>query len=256
MRQLILPSFYNGEGELTLSGKESRYLVRVLRLTKGDQVVGRTNGGKTIGFIIISVTGSQCTLQPIETIPGKGREALPAYQGPFPHLVLLQCLLKGRKEGEVVRQATEIGVSTIALVESQHCVPSAKERTAHRLERLNTKVREALQQSGSPIPTHMEESILPLSELPDWWGQRGPLLFFHQAERGQLRSLTEALADHRPESPVGLLIGPEGGFSDSEYELLIAAGCTPILLKTNILRSETAALYALSAIQVLLSERL
>ncbi len=256
MRQLILPSSYEGEGDLTLSGKESRYLVRVLRLGEGDRVAGRTASGQSQNFIITKVTKEGCTLTPTDEAVSDSREALPAFQGPFPNLVLLQCLLKGRKEDEVVRQAAEIGVATIALVESQHCVATAKERANQRLERLNTKVREALQQSGSPVPTNIEPKILPLADLPSWWNHRGPLLFFHQAERGQMRNLQEVLAHHRPEGPVGLLIGPEGGFSDTEYEHLIAAGCIPVLLKTNILRSETAALYTLSAIQVLLNERL
>ncbi|HOE84279.1 MAG TPA: RsmE family RNA methyltransferase [Sphaerochaeta sp.] len=253
MRQFILPQSYDGAGDLVLNAKESRYLTRVLRLGVGDEIIARDRDGKTRMMAITASEAGICTLSASES--GVNTDTLPAYRGPSANLVLMQCLLKGRKEDDVVRQATEIGVTSIVLVQSRHCVPDAKERGTGRIDRLKAKVREALQQSGSAIPTQLEERIIPLLELPAWWAGRGKVLFFHQSEQDQQQSLSAIAGDIDIDEPVGVLIGPEGGFSDEECRFLSQNGFIPVLLKTNVLRSETAAIYALSALQVLLNDR-
>ncbi|MCK9547141.1 MAG: RsmE family RNA methyltransferase [Sphaerochaeta sp.] len=251
MRQFILPSSYDGEGTLVLTGKESRYLSRVLRLKVGSQIAARDREGKSYSMTITAISREHCSLT-----PSKGETSLatlPAYSGPMCNLVLMQCLLKGHKEDTLVRQATEIGVSSIALVQSRHCVSDAKERSASRIERLNAKIREALQQSGSSISTHLERQIVPLLQLPAWWGGRGTALFFHQSTIALQQDLPSVVSTLSCDGPVGVLIGPEGGFSDEECAFLSHNGFIPVMLKTNILRSETAAIYALSALQVLMN---
>ncbi len=253
MRQFILPQSYDGEGDLVLDAKESRYLTRVLRLGIGEVIVARDRDGNTRMMTIAAIEAERCTLRASDS--AAVGEALPAWRGPSANLTLMQCLLKGRKEDDLVRQATEIGVSSIVLVQSRHCVPDAKERGSGRIDRLKAKIREALQQSGSAIPTRLEERIIPLLELPAWWEGRGKALFFHQSEQEQQASFSAVVEKLSIDEPVGVLIGPEGGFSDEECRFLSQHGFIPILLKTNVLRSETAAIYALSALQVLLNER-
>lgn len=212
MRQFILPPSYEGRGELTLTGKESRYLTRVLRLKIGQQIVARSSSGATLVMTITSASKDRCTLVAV-SLPitdAVQSEVLPAYNGPFAPLCLMQCLLKGRKEDELVRQATEIGAASITLVQSRHSVPDAKEKAQARVARLEAKVREALQQSGSPIPTRLEPEIIDLRDLPAWWAGRGTALFFHQSDRGQQHTLTSLAQDLAIDEPIGILIGPEG----------------------------------------------
>ena len=57
-------------------------------------------------------------------------------------------------------------------------------------------------------------------------------------------------------TPVAVAIGPEGGFSEEEADMLKGIGFAVIRLKTNILRAETAAIYALATVQTLLTERI
>jgi 16S rRNA (uracil1498-N3)-methyltransferase len=184
-------------------------------------------------------------------------DTLPSYQGPYPNLVLLQCLCKGKKEEQIFRQATEIGAATLALVSSRYCVTDLsdkKEKAVQaRFERLDAQIKEALQQSGSPIPTHLVPEVLELKDVPTWWADRGLAMFFHQSMRSEKQETLTSLLNPL-HVPVCVLIGPEGGFSDEECLFLEQSGFHPVLLKTNILRSETAGLYALSAIQVLLTE--
>jgi 16S rRNA (uracil1498-N3)-methyltransferase len=91
-----------------------------------------------------------------------------------------------------------------------------------------------------------------MSRISEHWNGAGPGLFFHQHPLEQ--SALHRYLSHYP-SDVAVAIGPEGGFSDAEIELLRSAGFSPVYLHTNILRGETAAVYALGAVQTILTER-
>ncbi|MGH0053218.1 MAG: RsmE family RNA methyltransferase [Sphaerochaetaceae bacterium] len=262
MRQYILPETYNGAPSLVLRGKESQYLSRVLRLKKGQQILGRDREGTTYQLTLQQIDKTSCTLL-CQKIEGDttvySTDVLPSFCGPYPNLVLMQCVCKGKKEEQIIRQATEIGVSQIVLIQSSYCVPDRLDKDEKaitaRFDRLNRQVKEALQQSGSPIPTELVPQVVPLSDLPHWWNNRGPVLFFHQSVRTEKqKSFGEYIRTSSMETPIALLVGPEGGFSEEECTFLETAGFHPVLLKTNILRSETAGLYALSALQVHMTE--
>jgi 16S rRNA (uracil1498-N3)-methyltransferase len=262
MRQYLLPQSFRGEPSLYLEGKESQYLTKVLRLKVGQHILGRDKEGEVYQLTLMAIEKKGCMLsckkQAARLV--QSTDSLPAYQGSYPKLVLLQCLCKGKKEEQIVRQATELGVSTIALVQSRHCVVdlSDKKETAlqARFDRLESQIKEAIQQSGSPIPTCLEKTVIPLSELPKWWNNQGLAIFFHQSSREKTqRTLSQLVNNHPMEKSIAVLIGPEGGFSEEECAFLEAHFFEPVLLRTNILRSETAGIYALSAIQVMMTER-
>ncbi|MDD3057417.1 MAG: RsmE family RNA methyltransferase [Sphaerochaeta sp.] len=264
MRQYLLPPGYQGENSLVLEGKESQYLTKVLRLKIGQQILGRDAKGKRYVLKLTDIARHSCTLSCTvadDQDPVQSTDELPSFQGPYPNLVLLQCLCKGKKEEQIVRQATEIGVHTIALVSSRYCVTDLSDKKesalSSRFDRLEAQIKEAIQQSGSPVPTQLERRVIPLSELPSWWNGRGLGLFFHQSSRPNMQQTLASLVRTLPsETPVAVLIGPEGGFSEEECEFLENHGFTAVLLRTNILRSETAGIYALSALQVLMTESL
>lgn len=262
MRQYLLPASFKGEKTLQLENKESKYLTKVLRLKVGSSFLGRDKWGHSWQLEILEIKGQGCTLgctPAKEGIQVQSTDTLPSYLGPYPKLFLFQCLCKGKKEEQIVRQTTELGVQQICLVASRHCVRDVSDKSQSaldsRFDRLETQIKEAIQQSGSPIPTCLERNVLPLSTLPSYWDNRGLAIFFHQSERSEQQNLTSLLKNHPIDQPVAVLIGPEGGFSHEECTFLEESGFKAVLLPTNILRSETAGIYALSAIQVLLSER-
>jgi 16S rRNA (uracil1498-N3)-methyltransferase len=155
----------------------------------------------------------------------------------------------------IVRQAVEAGISWIVPVESERSVPMAGDFTAKR-DRWMRIAREALQQSGNPLLPEIREP-LPLREAVREPGVAGGIgLFFHQ-ERLSKDSLHGALAGLAGDGSahVSLLIGPEGGLSDDEVEFLKGAGFRPVFLGDTVLRTETAAVYAIAAVKTLLWER-
>lgn len=105
MRQYLLPPGYQGESSLVLEGKESQYLTKVLRLKVGQQILGRDAKGKRYVLKFIDIVRHSCTLSCtvaedqdlVQSI-----DELPSYQGPYPNLILLQCLCKGKKEEQIV----------------------------------------------------------------------------------------------------------------------------------------------------------
>lgn len=263
MRQYLLDSSFTSEQKtLVLTDKESQYLTKALRLKVGERILGRDRTGKTWLLKLEKIGKNSCILS-VSPLEEEGEvdlatDSLPSYKGSYPRIFLYQCLCKGKKNEMIVSQATEIGVEEITLVQSTFCMKDFSHKKGNLIgtqkERLESQIKEAIQQSGSPIPTHLGEESISLTDIPGHWGDKGLFIFFHQNSRSSQKSLPQLLSTVPSNTPIAMLIGSEGGLSDQECDLLESAGFHSVMLKGNILRSETAAVYALSTIQVLLTE--
>jgi 16S rRNA (uracil1498-N3)-methyltransferase len=148
----------------------------------------------------------------------------------------------------VVEKATELGVHTIVAFVSSYTVPKLNERkVAQRSERWQKIAISAAKQCGRVrIP-----EILALTEFRDLVQAVSRdalrLLFWEKEfEQGVFK-----LKDNRTIGEVVVVIGPEGGFSAQEAALALEQGFKPVRLGPRILRTETAAVAALSAVQLL-----
>jgi 16S rRNA (uracil1498-N3)-methyltransferase len=243
MKQFLLPQWYAGQTRISISGQDYRYLARVLRLRQGAALPAVDARGARYVMTITSVGRAEAEA---EISPAQA----PAPEPGVAPITLLQCLPKGRKIDLIIRQATEAGVSRILLLESERCVARASEDAA-RMTRLSKIAREALQQSGNPrLP--VIEGPRPLGSVRDTAGSWGTALFFHE-ERLAAGTLHELLAG--PHERISILIGPEGGLSAAETGLLMDAGFHSAHLGETVLRVETAAIYAIAAVQMILQER-
>jgi 16S rRNA (uracil1498-N3)-methyltransferase len=174
-----------------------------------------------------------------------------------PRIVLCQATLKGRKLDQVVRQATEAGVDRLVPVVTDHSVsdPVRAGRGEKKVERWRTIVKEAVQQSGRPTIPQVDEpleldELLP--SLPD--NSDALCLFFHESAR-EAEPLHKILSRHgEPPAEIWILVGPEGGLSDEEVAKLRRTGCVAGYLGPQVLRSETAALYAVAAVKTVVDE--
>jgi 16S rRNA (uracil1498-N3)-methyltransferase len=152
----------------------------------------------------------------------------------------------------IVRQATEAGVGTIVPVMSRHTVPRFDERDwRNKADRWSRVMREAVQQSGrSGLP--LLEAPIDLAQIPGRWKSRGPGILFHEKPLAH-ESLHGYLFRNAPQ--VALVIGPEGGLAEEETKLLMDAGFGPVYLGENVLRVETATLFAIAAVRIVLLEK-
>jgi len=195
------------------------------------------------------VNKDSCILQatPIEK-PIETTDSLPKNSNPLPSIFLFQAITKQKKFEQIIRQSTELGVKAIIPVVSKF---STKEKI--REERCQSMITEAIQQSGSLVATKFEDTIS-LLDIPSFWEDRGPLLFFHQNPIEKQERLSSILSTQSKYKNIGILIGSEGGFHEEECNFLRKSGFHQLLLETNILRAETAAIYACSVCQFLLTE--
>jgi len=152
----------------------------------------------------------------------------------------------------VIRQSVELGVDSILPLQCRNSVPDLNERWDRKKVRFQAIIREAFQQSGGSVmailhdPCSVQEMVVnrPLSE--DELG-----LFMHEEELEQ--SSLHGYLRHIP-SAVRLVVGPEGGLSAFEVDLLRQAGYKPIFLGKQVLRSETAAIVGLGALSIMARE--
>ena len=253
MRQFILPESWDGGDTCLVEGGRARYLARVLRLGVGDAFPGRdVRGGLWACSVLESAPGR--LLLSVGSPVGASVPAQP--KGVSPRIFLVQGLPKGMKMDLVVRQAAEAGVSAVFPLLAARSVPESEHGFGTRLARWERIVREALQQSGSELRTELV-APLGLSELPAALAAHGvgpsdPKVLFHEAPLAQ--SSMHGYLTGTPESVV-LCVGPEGGFAPEEVDFLLAQGFKPLRLAGAVLRAETAALYAVAAAQIILSER-
>lgn len=257
MRLYLLPSDYNGSPEIELKGKQYNYIVNVLRLKKGQKIMGRDAKGLLWDLEISEITKDTVLLSSRKTETEEERtDALPQDR-PRQTIILYQCIPKGRKTDEIIRRATEAGVKTIVLVKSRNCVADFKDKEESKLSRYDSIIKEAIQQSGSLIPTTVE-GVIDISQVPEDLNQKAKKenanqlgLFLHQCKiRENQSNLADTVEGFK--GVTGVLVGPEGGLTEDECNLLLQQNLKAVILKTNILRCETASIYAIGAIQTLL----
>lgn len=242
MKHLYIPFRCDGEKEISLSGPDFHYLTHVLRFKKGTSFKG------------LDVTGQRYLLRVIRMMKDsvllsvKMSERIPSE---LPPIVLFQALPKGKVMDRIIRQATETGVSRIVPMITHYTIIRLKtlKSMENRIERWARIIKEAVQQSGGPFLPHIS---LPMDISDAIKLSRGLKLFFHQDKR-ENRTLHECL-DKKYEE-IDIFIGPEGGFSDSEYNLLKKSEFIPINVGNTVLRVDTAAVFALAAVKTLLLEK-
>ena len=159
-------------------------------------------------------------------------------------VLLAQGISSGERMDYTLQKAVELGVAAIQPIAAKRSVVKlAGERADKRVMHWQGVVASACEQSGrNQVPP-----VAPPLTLADWLGRHGAgrLLF--------LSPLAEAhLADLPPPDTLDCLVaGPEGGFESDEIAALHAAGAVPVRLGPRVLRTETAALAALAAMQTL-----
>jgi 16S rRNA (uracil1498-N3)-methyltransferase len=162
----------------------------------------------------------------------------------FLKITLAQGIARGDRMDTIVQKAVELGVFDIMPLLTERCnVRLSGEREEKRLMHWQQIAVSACEQSGrNEVPmVHAPESYH--SWLSSTHHEYGFVLSPHVSDRLQMVSLPKT-------ARISLLIGPEGGLTDNEVATAIAKGFKPLSLGPRILRTETATLAALTAIQV------
>lgn len=224
--------------EIAVSGDKARYLGKVLRLRVGDQVA--VFNGRDGEF---EAQLSRISKQEVELVLGAASETRTESELKI-HLV--QGISRGERMDLVVQKATELGVKRITPVLTEYgVVKLAAERASKRQEHWQKIAISACEQSGRTRPPLVERPLT----LKDWFGQRSQRADVELILQPGATSTLSSIA--APQTKVCLMIGPEGGFSQSEYEDAAVCDFVPVSLGPRILRTETAAISALAIAQSL-----
>lgn len=234
-RLFVSGQLINGT-EVILEGDRARYLGRVLRLRTGDEITVFNGEGPEWTANIDAMTKNTATLR-----IGDSREA--GTESPL-KIHLVQGISRGERMDFVVQKATELGVKRITPVLTEYGVVKLDEtRKKKRRNHWESVAKSACEQSG--------RTRLPLIDTPitlkDWFGNK-PSEVDAELILGPVASASLAEIS-TPTTKVCVLIGPEGGFSTTEYEDAAIAGFSAVSLGPRVLRTETAAVAALSVLQ-------
>lgn len=216
---------------------QAHYLGNVMRLTAGSRVL-LFNGhdGEWLAEII-SIRRNDCALRAIE----QTRE-----QTGGPDIHYLFAPLKKARLDYMVQKATELGVAAIRPVITRRTVA---ERV--KLERMQTNVIEAAEQCGVLRVPEVHEPMKLEAVLKMWPTERALIFADEGADRASPIEALEAI----PAGPAALLIGPEGGFDDTERQMLSKLPFVhTISLGPRIMRADTAGVAALALMNAVLGD--
>lgn len=222
---------------ITLPEDSSLHLLRVLRLEPGDAVTLFNGDGHdyTARLLTAAKRGAEAEIT--------GREPVPR-ESPL-RITLVQGVARGEKMDLVLQKATELGVDAFTPVVTERTeVKLDAERAEKRMAHWRGVVAAACEQSG--------RAVLPRLSQP------AALSAYAGAETADIKLVLDpkgdvGLAGLSPQAgqSIALVVGPEGGLSERDLATLRAAGFRGLRLGPRILRTETAGLAAVAALQAL-----
>jgi 16S rRNA (uracil1498-N3)-methyltransferase len=219
---------------VTLDRAAAKHLVKVLRLQVGDEVWIFDGCGTEIeGRIVRASTAG------VELALGRRRRVLSSSVT----ITLLQSVPRGDRMDFIVQKTTELGITRIVPVLSSRGMVKPP---AGKSQRWRTIAQEAARQSGRADVPEVAEPLAFGVALAGAAAAGGTCLIFWEEERAL--PLRKVLAQLSP-TPITLLVGPEGGFSEQEVASAREHGFRVVGLGPRILRVETAALVAVALTQ-------
>lgn len=257
MRQYVCDKSFGDDGLLEIVGKDFRYLRNVLRMKVGDMVQVRLEDGSSVSSTVCvaddrakKIVLQLCSSAEAALTKGENQSDYSSRC----EIWLFMFVPKASKAELIIRQATECGVSRIIPVRSDFSASGA-EKINFKSERFSRIIKEARQQSGSPVPTQVTDCVTLKDAVALWKehvseseGSSFSCVMYERSDRS--RTMKEAFEGRKsPFEKACIACGSEGGISPGEIAFLADNGFSVIHFDTNILRCETASLYGIAVLQ-------
>lgn len=211
--------------------------IHVLRLRVGEQITLFSGNGREYAAELLDIGKRQALCRILS-------ERAPANESPL-HITLIQAISAAERMEFTLQKSVELGVTAIQpIISERSIVRLSGERADKRQRRWQDIVISACEQSGrNSVP-----EVLPLLPLRDYLTQTVPadtlrlIMSLNRAEK---------LSGFSPARRLSLMIGPEGGWTAAEETAAFEAGFQAFTLGPRVLRTETASLAAIAAMQTL-----
>ncbi len=215
--------------------EQARQMRRVLRLRPGDPVLALDGRGQQYEVVLHEVSGARVTGQVVAQAEATGE--------PAARLTLFQSLLRREKFEWVLQKGTELGVAAFAPVTTRRSLVRGEDVSPDKLTRWRRIVKEAAEQSGRGRLPEVRPPLPFEDVLEQLNGYTKAILLWEEATGA---GIAPALAGLPPAPAVALFVGPEGGYEPAEVDQARAAGAAIATLGPRILRTETAAVAAVT----------
>lgn len=240
MHRFYLPPESCAGPVLTLDERESHHAAGVLRLREGERVVVLDGAGREFECAVRSAHRKAVELEPLQTR---------VHPPPSFSLSLAQAVPKGKLIEYILQKAVELGATEIRPILTERVAAHLDGESAeHKAEKWRQVAVEAIKQCGQPwLPR-----VHPPAPLKDCLGAEDKpelaLIGALQAGAEHPRRVFDRFRATQQRNPlsVRVYIGPEGDFTPAETRAILDSGAAPVTFGPLVLRSETAALCALS----------
>jgi len=240
VRSFLVENITPSLDRLAITGREARYISRVLRMKRGQEIIILDGKGQSFESTIEKVSHREVMV--------KVKRRLPPPRSSPVEISLCQALIKSHTMDYVIQKVTELGVDVIH--------PFFSERTVIRIEPPHVKakmdrwieiIKSACRQSNRAALPSLE-TPLPFQQMIAQAPEKKTLkiLLWENEDRVDLKKVLKFTS---PLPHIYAVIGPEGGFTPSEINLARESGFHAISLGNRILRAETAAVSLVSIIQ-------
>ena len=235
MHRFFIPQLYNEE--MTVTGVDAKHIGKVLRMQPGDKLQIVSDDGVSALAEVVAITESTVTVRCLEKLAESHEPAV--------KITLAQGLAKGEKMDFIIQKAVELGAYSIVPVAMEHSVVRLDGAKADKkVERWQKIAEAAAKQSKRDIIPQVQD-VQTVKEMLANNDCKTKIIAYECEDR---MSLKTALREAGQMEDLLLIIGPEGGISESELAKAREAGAVPVSLGRRILRAETAGLVAMSAI--------
>ena len=221
--------------EVSIRDRSAHYLTRVLRISAGQPICLFNGDGHDYAAEIVRPGKSRVIIAVNSRLPVACESKL--------QITVVQAISRGERMDQTLQKCTELGVQVFQPLFSERVeVKLRPEKLERRMKHWQGVVVSACEQSGRAFVPRVLEPV----DFGDWLNQPG-----HGCRLVLVPGARRSLASLEIPGPLELAIGPEGGFSDVELELMASRSMQPVSLGPRILRTETAAPAAVAVLQAL-----
>ncbi|QED48692.1 16S rRNA (uracil(1498)-N(3))-methyltransferase [Cytobacillus dafuensis] len=226
----------------TISNDDYHHIVRVMRMKKGDRLICVDSMKSSAICSIVEITDEKVIAEVVKW--EEESSELPI------NITIVSGLPKGDKLEWIIQKGTELGAHRfIPFISARSVVKWDEKKGAKKIERWQKIAKEAAEQSHrTSLPEVMSpQNIKLLIKASEGYDYR-LIAFEEDAKRGEKSVLGKTLTEIKHGQSLMIVFGPEGGLTDQEVTLFCEHGFQSCGLGPRILRTETAPLYALSAV--------